>query len=146
MKIKTAPRSKAGLVGKVFIAVDVSGSARREQLVQAVKQAETIARALGATQATYLAFDHRIESQERAKLGTVRVEDLMEHGGGGTDFRPLFAMLADCPSTSLMIVVSDMLASVPVVNPVPRTTIIWLDTEGDHLPTPPPFGLLLSRS
>ena len=125
---------KTKLTGQVFIAVDVSGSALRVRTAQAIKQAETIARALGATQATYLAFDHRIGFEKYAKLGTVRVKELMKFGNGGTDFKPLFARAAEQLHLSLLIVISDMLSPCcPEVNPVPKATVIWLDTEGTVL-------------
>jgi predicted metal-dependent peptidase len=134
---------KTKLTGKVFIAVDVSGSALRVRTAQALKQAETIARALGATHAGYLAFDHRIESQERAKLGTVRVKELMKSGGGGTDYRPLFFRVSECPDPALLIVVTDMLGPFPDENPAKRATVIWINTDG-ALQGPPPFGLVVA--
>lgn len=136
------------MLGHAFIAVDVSGSARYADIARGVKQAESVVRALGARQASYLAFDHRIECEKKAKLGAFGgVKILMKSGGGGTDYRPLFNRLAECPETSLMVVVTDMLGAIPDKNPVQRATVIWLNTdESDSMRKVPSFGLCLAPS
>lgn len=144
MKTKTKASPRPRLAGKTFIAVDVSGSAQYSKVERGLKQAESIARALGVQRAAYLAFDHEIEFEKLAKLGSVSVAELSERGGCGTNFHRLFERLMDCPNPALMIVVTDMLGPFPEKNPVPKATIIWLDTEGAEVSVPP-FGLYVRK-
>ena len=146
MKIMTAPRAKASVYGKTFIAVDVSGSARREQLAHGIKKAESIARAFGVTEASYIAFDHKIEFEKKTRLGKVGVDALMKHGGCGSDLRELFYRLDDCMNPGLVFVVTDMLLPFPELNPVSKATFVWIITEETLLPRWPTFGLFINSS
>ncbi|MCH8465540.1 MAG: VWA-like domain-containing protein [Roseinatronobacter sp.] len=120
------------------IALDSSGSVSMPLLRRFLAEAGGVVRRLN-TGATLLVFDTEIRSITGLEPADWRktVAQLALPEGGGTDFRPIFAHLAQKPPDAL-IVLSDL--DGPMPQQAPRYPVLWACAAA----RPVPFGRVLS--
>jgi predicted metal-dependent peptidase len=107
----------------VAIGIDTSGSMGRAELERAVSESSGVLRALGAP-VTFLACDAEVSEMKRVR--TVRELTQSLRGGGGTDFRPIFAAVeALKPKPSIVIFITDGMGPAPETAPEGIHTI-WV--------------------
>ena len=135
------PRFRAP-VPHVAVAIDTSGSMGEAELTEAAVETRGILKAVGAD-ITFLACDTEVHKQGKAR----RVEDVIKglKGGGGTDFRPVFAALEKArPRPEVVVFVTDGFGPAPATQPAWCRTI-WL-LVGPSTTRPAPWGDVIDLS
>lgn len=108
---------------EVAIGIDTSGSMGKDELTRAVSEAQGVLKALGAP-VTFLACDSW--STEPKQVKTARELAALMRGGGGTDFRPVFAAVEKLrPVPHVFIFITDGQGPAPEIAPKGFETI-WV--------------------
>ncbi|MCE5271949.1 VWA-like domain-containing protein [bacterium] len=111
----------------VAIGIDTSGSMGEAELVRAVSESHGVLRALGAP-VTFLSCDAEVNGVKQIR--TVRELTQTLRGGGGTDFRPIFAAVeALKPKPAVFIFITDGMGPAPESPPAGIHTI-WVLVGG----------------
>lgn len=120
---------------KVAFAVDTSGSMGKEELSLAASEVQGVLRALGYP-VEFMACDAKLHGVKRV----ARVTDMVDavKGGGGTDFRPVFAHLEDEKFEGVLVYATDGFGPAPA-RPPRGIHVIWL-LVGKMVQTPAPWG------
>ena len=121
---------------EVSIAIDTSGSMSQKELAVALREAWGILRTVGAS-VTFVACDAVVHSLKNVRT----VEDIVPllKGGGGTDFRPVFAELQKSRKPpEVLIFATDGCGPAPATEP-PWCKTIWL-LIGEQLEHPCSWG------
>ena len=109
---------------RVAFGVDTSGSMGTDELRRAVSEAQGCLRALGVP-ITFLACDAAVHGVPR-EIRTAAELVANMRGGGGTDFRPIFAATEELkPKVDLFVFVTDGMGPAPVMAPKGFDTI-WV--------------------
>ncbi len=135
------PRYRAP-VPRVAVAIDTSGSMGAAELTEAVVEVRGILKAIGSD-IQFCACDTEVHKSGTAR----RAEDVIAglHGGGGTDFRPVFEHLATVkPRPEIVIFATDAWGPFPAVAP-PWCKVIWL-LVGANVNKEIPFGEVIDLS
>lgn len=135
------PRFRAP-IPHVGVGIDTSGSMGADELTAGAIETRGILRAVGS-EISYFACDTVVHRKGRAR----RVEDIIAnlHGGGGTDFRPVFTALeAERPRPEVLVFITDGYGPAPAVAPAWCRTI-WL-LVGPQTRRPAPWGEVIDIS
>lgn len=122
---KRAPRANWG------VALDTSGSMDDDDIAMGLGVISQVMRAANS-KVRFLSCDAAVNTL--VEVGDMR--ELKKHvvGGGGTNFIPMFDVLAKDPPAALFIL-TDGDGPAPVINPLKDTEIVWL-LIGDHAVIP----------
>jgi predicted metal-dependent peptidase len=113
---------------EVYIAVDSSGSMGHEELMDAVSETDAILKTTNS-RATFVVCDAAVHASKKIKSAK-EIQHLLK-GGGGTDFRPMFAEMEKCsPKPNVAIFITDGDGPAPDLPPK-GTSVIWV-LVGDH--------------
>lgn len=126
---------------RVAVALDISGSIDPRWFAQFFREIEAL-RGLVPLQLRLLTCDNRIHL-DRALQGAAVLPPIT--GGGGTDFRPVFARLAGDAALDALIYCTDLIGDYPAT--IPPFPVFWLVPEvvrtAAARPPDPPFGRVL---
>jgi hypothetical protein len=107
------------------IGIDTSGSMGSDQLVRAASESQAVLRHIG-TPCTFIACDAKVHGTI-AKVANVKQLCARLHGGGGTDFVPLFEAVEKLhPRPDILIFITDGYGPAPAVAPKGVHTIFVL--------------------
>jgi predicted metal-dependent peptidase len=120
----------------VAIGIDTSGSMSEAELVRAVSESHGVLRALGAP-VTFLSCDAAVNEVKRVRTARELAQALK--GGGGTDFRPIFAAVEKLkPKPAIFIFITDGMGPAPSEPPA-GIHAIWV-LVGPHQEAPCSWG------
>jgi len=118
----------------VWFAVDTSGSMSARDLTRAASEIDSVLRRRKGRVAT-LACDAAVQGEPKTVKSIQEVLPMLR-GGGGTDFRPIFAKVMEQPAKArpdLVVVITDGFGPAPETAP-PGVAVIWVITEGGRAP------------
>ncbi len=116
---------------RVTFLVDTSGSMGARDLAAAMAEAQGVFRACGAVM-TVIVCDADVHGARTVR--SIPEACKMLRGGGGSDFRPAFDLIAGSkPRTGVVVAATDGDITVPAEEP-PGTKVIWLLVNGNHPP------------
>lgn len=118
----------------LVVALDISGSISNEWLDDFLAGIEQLQAHLPLT-LRLLTCDNRIHSDQ---IGLRRHALDLSRGGGGTDFRPVFARLRGDASLDALLYCTDLVGEFPAQ--APDVPVFWLTPATDRVP---PFGTVL---
>ncbi len=127
-------------IPRVAIAIDTSGSMSEGDLTLALRETAGVMKATGA-EVEVCSCDVEVYG------GLKKVKNIMDAakmltGGGGTDFRPVFAELKKArQATDILVFITDGYGPAPSEAP-PGLQVIWL-LVGKHTQTPAPWGKVI---
>jgi predicted metal-dependent peptidase len=129
------PAMRSEEMGRIAVAVDVSGSVDAVLLAQFAAEINAIARELQPEAVDVLYCDARMQKRESFERG----EEIQLHacGGGGTDFRPVFEALEDGEPPVALVYLTDLDGRFPVQ--APEFPVLWGATSNRAAP----FGELV---
>ncbi len=135
----------------VVVAIDISGSIAPEWIGQFLNELDPL-RSQVPLQLRLITCDNRIHHDARVQSATpsALAHGMASHGGGGTDFRPVFERLAADAAVDALIYCTDLAGQFPAH--APRFPVFWLIPNSLSHPgignpawlKPPPFGQILS--
>jgi len=137
------PRVYSESIGEVYLALDTSGSMGRAEITEGLSEFKGLRNTTPFT----LHFMSCDASAYEVKTYDVTEEpdwDSMPiHGGGGTDFRPVFEVIAErrkngSPKPAMLVYFTDGYGSFP--DEAPDYPVIWIDTYGQ---VEYPFGKVI---
>jgi predicted metal-dependent peptidase len=116
--------------GHIVFAIDTSGS-MTDMLIESIAGELRTFRETFPCRLTVIQADTAIRSLKEydAMDGTEIEKRMTVYGRGGTDFRPVFAWLAEHAPDALVLYATDGLGSFPLQPP--ENAVIWLLTRGD---------------
>lgn len=126
------PALRSEAMGRLAVAVDVSGSVDPVQLEQFAAEIRGIAEQCRPEAVDVLYCDSRVQKRETFEEGD-RVE-LRACGGGGTDFRPVFEALAGEEPPACLVYLTDLYGRFP--DAAPEFPVLWAATST----APAPWG------
>ena len=126
------PALHSTAMGRLVVAVDVSGSVDAVLLEQFAAELRAIAEDLRPAAVDVLYCDARVQRRESFEPGE-RIE-LRACGGGGTDFRPVFAALTGEDPPAALVYLTDLYGPAP--EHAPEYPVLWACTS----PEPAPWG------
>lgn len=128
------PALRSEAMGRIVVAVDVSGSVDDVQLAQFAAELNAIVRELQPESTDVLYCDSRIRGRDSFPAG--ETIELRACGGGGTDFRPVFkAIEEDGEAPAALVFLTDLDGPFPAH--APDYPVLWGDTSGRRVA---PFG------
>lgn len=127
------PSSSGEQMGEVVYAVDCSGSITKEVINQFAAEITTFKEDLLPTRVHVLYFDSEVSHVE--DYGPDDALDIKPHGGGGTDFAPVFAKIAELNIEPVAVVfLTDLCCN--SFGTAPDCPVLWVTTD----PGTAPFG------
>jgi predicted metal-dependent peptidase len=129
-------------IPQVAIGIDTSGSMGTAELEEALRESKGILSAVGA-QVDFLACD--AEVHVKAKVRHYKQLLGMLKGGGGTDFRPIFAAVErTTPRPSVFVFCTDGYGPAPAQPPA-GMKVIWVLIGGTQAPAPWGEAIVVDR-
>lgn len=128
----------------IIVAVDDSGSIGQKEFIDFMSEIASILRSFDSIKGTLIACDcsiHDILPLDNSEFQKILTGEYKLHGGGGTDFRPVFEWIKENkPNAKLIIYLTDGYGDFPEIEEVNSQKVIWVITE-DGLPEHDfPFG------
>lgn len=114
------PALRSEQLGEIAVAIDTSGSVDDTLLRQFAAELDAIRSELQPRAVRVLYCDYSVRKQERYDPGEPL--QLAAHGGGGTDFRPVFAELEEDPP-ALLVYLTDLDGPYPAA--APEYPVLW---------------------
>jgi predicted metal-dependent peptidase len=110
---------------RVWVAVDTSCSMGTAEITRALSEVAAILRAAHGP-VTFLACDASVRAVAKVRTWAEAAKQVV--GGGGTDFRPIFAEVADAKThdrPNLLVIVTDGIGPAPAAPP-PGVDVLWV--------------------
>jgi len=109
----------------IVVAIDTSGSISDEELTQFLSETYSIVKSFPNVRMTLITCDAEVQDVLEVTNG---MPDVEVHGGGGTDFRPVFKWIRENkPNTRLVVYLTDGYGDAPESVDVKT---LWVITEG----------------
>jgi predicted metal-dependent peptidase len=103
-----APDMRVEQMGEIVVGVDCSGSITPRQLGSMASHLSDICNECAPKKVTVMYFDSRVSHVDEYE-GPIFDIKLVPHGGGGTDFRPVFDKTeSEYPDAQVVIMMTDM--------------------------------------
>jgi predicted metal-dependent peptidase len=123
------PALRSESMGRLAVAVDVSGSVDAVLLAQFSAELQAILDSMQPEALDVIYCDARVQKREEYLPGDT--VELSACGGGGTDFRPVFVALQEEPPVAL-VYLTDLDGSFPAA--APDYPVLWAATSGAAAP------------
>lgn len=130
-----APQRSGHGCGTIVVAIDTSGSIGQRELNAFFGEMRGIIDDVAPQQIHVVWCDAKVHKVDTVEQGS-DIDHLKPHGGGGTDFRPVFDWIDEQPDTpDALVYLTDLMGSFP--DHAPNYPVIWGDIYNK---SKPPFG------
>lgn len=129
------PSVSGEVLGDIVFGIDCSGSIDDKTISQFAAEVRTVKDDLNPTCIHVIYFDSEVSHYDAVKPDEQL--DIKPHGGGGTDFAPVFAKIADLGIEPVAVVMLTDLCCHSYGNK-PECPVLWVSTEEKY--DVPPFG------
>lgn len=127
----TLPSLQGEKLGGIVVAIDCSGSIDDKMLVLFGAELKGIVEDTAPYSVDVVYFDSKISHHDHYDHG--QAIEVNSHGGGGTDFRPIFSFIdKNNISPIACVVLTDL--DCPNFGPVPSYPVLWASTYKDKAP------------